>query len=126
MTGAWRESGTGRRWVFALAALAVLLQVLSPPGFMLSGEPAAPGLVICTGHGPLLGHADHDKAPKSSNAPCAFGVHGGTTDPPAPVFVALAPVAFEARVEQPVLDVAPGRGLAAPPPPSQAPPIAPV
>jgi hypothetical protein len=125
MTGAWRERATGRRWVFALAALALLLQVLAPQGFMLSGQASSPGLVICTGHGPLLSHTGHgkpDKAPKSADGSCVFAVHGAAAGPPAPVLVAAAPYTFAAAASLPTFDAAPGRGLAAPPPPSHAPP----
>jgi hypothetical protein len=110
----------------ALAALALMLQVMVPQGFMLGGSAAAPGLVICTGHGPLLGHAGQErqgKAPKTADAACPFAVHGGSAAPPATALLAEAPFRFAVQADLPAFDLAPGLGLAAPPPPSQAPPI---
>jgi hypothetical protein len=105
---------------------ALLLQLAVPQGFMLARDAGQPAIVICTGHGPLLATAgDHGlpgKAPKSGGA-CAFAGHGGTPIP-APM-LALAEVRFEptAAPAAPQVSTTPGRGLAAPPPPSQAPPI---
>jgi hypothetical protein len=125
MIGAWRDSVAGRRWFIALAALALWVQVLVPQGYMVSPDQAAPGLVICTGHGAftLPGHEHPGKAPKSSpDTPCAFAAHGGLAGPPTPIRVAGAPLKPELAIIAPLYDVAPGRGLVAPPPPSQAPP----
>ncbi|MDR3512127.1 MAG: hypothetical protein P4L73_10870 [Caulobacteraceae bacterium] len=130
MAGAWRETAIGRRWFIALAALALLVQVLIPQGYMVSADPAARGLVICTGHGPLLsldGHGQPAKAPKPhADAPCGFATHGAGAAPPS--LVSVAPVAFapEAALASPLRDMAPGLGLAAPPPPSHAPPARPI
>ncbi len=126
MIGAWRDSWAGRRWVFALAALALMVQVLVPPGFMLGGEASAPGLVICTGHGPLIALADHGKPakpPKSAaDTPCGFAAHGAAAGPPSAFSVAMAPFEAPAVLIARAFAMAPSRGLAAPPPPSQAPP----
>jgi hypothetical protein len=122
-------AGGGRGWFIALAALALIVQVLAPPGFMVAASPAGPALVICTGHGPLVLSDQHHhpaKAPKGSDAPCAFAGHGAATAPPPPPValpVAFAPVLQAAK---PAFDLAPGRGLAAPPPPSHAPPATPI
>ena len=110
-----------------LAVLALLLQGLTPPGIMVARQGGRAEIVLCTGHGPvrslddLAGHPA--KAPKSRpDAPCAYAVHGAVTAPPviaqiaAPILPPSPPPAG-AR-----LDLAPGRGLAAPPPPSQGPP----
>lgn len=117
-------------WFIALAALALMLQVLTPPGFMLASSPAGPELVICTGHGPLVvadPHRHPAKAPKpGADAPCAFAVHGAAVPPPqrlAPLAVVFTPVAPAAAA---AFDLAPGRGLAAPPPPSHGPPTTPI
>lgn len=127
MIGAWRNRATARRWFIALAALALMVQVLIPQGYMVSADPAARGLVICTGHGPLLSLDDHGhpaKAPGKSGADsvCGFAAHAAGAPPPS--LAALIPVAFEpqAVAAAPRLDLVPGRGLAAPPPPSHAPP----
>lgn len=112
--------------MFALAALALLVQVLVPRGFMVGRDAGVPGLVVCTGHGPLFGPADHGqpgKAPKSTvDAPCGFAAHGAAAGPPALTLIVGAPFAAEAKIGVRIFDLAPGRGLAAPPPPSHAPP----
>jgi hypothetical protein len=113
-----------RAGVAVLATLALLLQLAIPQGFMLARDAGQPAIVICTGHGPLLAVGDHGlpgKAPKQGGV-CAFAGHGGTPTP-APL-LALASVRFapsEARAIA-AISATPGRGLAAPPPPSQAPP----
>lgn len=130
-----RLGGSAGRWrgVFlTLAVLALALKVLVPPGFMVAGDrDAAPGLlVICTGHGPLaLGDRGDAKAPahKTSDAPCAFAGSAAPPTPSAPAIVApprLLVADQLARVQ--AADLAPGRGLAAPPPPSHAPPAVPI
>jgi hypothetical protein len=125
MIGAWRKSGVGMGWFAALAALALLVQVLVPQGFMVSGEPGAGGLVICTGHGPLLSldsHGKPAKAPKQADTPCGFASHGATAGPPPSFALAAQRVEYTALPSARRLAPAPGRGLAAPPPPSQGPP----
>jgi hypothetical protein len=113
-----------------LSLIALVMLVIVPPGFMASANGSAAGLVICSGHGPLTLSADgrlkplNDRqSPKSRpDAPCAFAGHGVAATP-TPVAVA-APSHPSVRPEpfQALADRAPGRGLAAPPPPSQAPP----
>lgn len=123
-------SGGGRGWFIALAALALMMQVLVPRGFMVATDAGAPQLVICTGHGPLVladPHRHPAKAPKpGADTPCAFSAHGAATPPP--LHVAVASVGFTPAAPPPALafDLAPGRGLAAPPPPSHAPPFFPI
>ncbi len=123
MGRAWNR--TEHRAGFAvLAMFALLLQLAVPQGFMLADDAGQPAIVICTGHGPLLAPRNQGlpgKAPKQ-NGPCAFAGHGATPTP-APM---LAPVEvrFEAidAAAAPSISATPGRGLAAPPPPSQGPP----
>ena len=110
-----------------LATLALVLQVAVPTGFMVADTSRGASLVICTGHGPLqLSPADHgtpSKTPASKRAgACVFAGHGAAPLTPA-AQLALA-ARFEACVQPVALrfDLAPGRGLAAPPPPSQGPP----
>jgi hypothetical protein len=117
----------GRAGFAVLAMLALFLQLAVPQGFMLARDGGQPVVVICTGHGPLLAPTDDHgvpaKAPKSRpDAACAFAGHGGTpTEAP---LLALAEVRFEPLEipAGPTLSTTPGRGLAAPPPPSQGPP----
>ncbi|HEX4712718.1 hypothetical protein [Phenylobacterium sp.] len=129
MAGNRNLSAAWRSVALALVALSLAVKVLVPAGFMVAADGGTPGLVICTGHGPVtlaaLGEGP-SKAPaqKKSDAPCAFA---GSTTPPTPSLVA----AIAEPYAQPPLriaairssHVAPGRGLAAPPPPSHAPPI---
>ena len=105
-----------------LALVALFVQALIPPGFMLAPVPgAAPAMVICTGHGPLrLADAgDHRLPPQKQKAAgvCAFAGHGAAPILPAPQppiaihWTAAAPAAVRDRPS-----VFIGRGLAAPPP----------
>jgi hypothetical protein len=107
-----------------LAALALVLQIVVPPGFMAARTASgAPAVVICTGHGPLKGLDDTPAKPeRGGDHLCVFAGHAAA--PPPPTSLALTETRVE-RVEAPVLvarDLQPGRGLAAPPPPSRGPP----
>jgi hypothetical protein len=123
MAGFWRGVS------LTLVVFALAVKVFVPPGYMVASHAGAFGLAICTGHGPLIiGNHGDPKAPgpKTSDAPCAFA---GSATPPAPPTVAvvsqpLAAVFRQAAAVESV-DQAPGRGLAAPPPRSHAPPILP-
>lgn len=134
MRGAWASWMRGwRGHGLALSLLALLVQALVPAGYMVAdgpqdGGPQGEGVVICTGHGPLtarpdLGHPG--KAPSSRpDAPCAFAGHGATPTPPLAAALPTAGWFAYAPAVQPWADrPAPGRGLAAPPPPSHAPPL---
>jgi len=105
--------------------LAVGLKVLTPPGFMISQSGGSFPLVICTGHGPLdlSGKTDPSHGKRSTtDAPCAFSGHAATA-PPATVLVSAAiGLVYLAPAIDRRGDLVPGRGLAAPPPPSQGPP----
>jgi hypothetical protein len=134
--GVIRNGRQKRALGLALVGLALFMRLLVPPGWMPAADDGI-RLILCGGFGAevdhaALGHAfeptDHsakgdDKAPSSAgmNHPCAF----------AGFSAALAPVAF-AKLVVPVSiaaiilagsgEVAIGRGLAAPPPPSTGPP----
>jgi hypothetical protein len=111
-----------------VAVLLLAVQLAIPPGFMVARGADGPSLVICTGHGPMMAHQDAPaapgKAPHSKSGPaCPFAGHGGAPLAP-PTFIPTV-TSYEA-VETAVtlgVDLAPGRGLAAPPPPSHAPPL---
>jgi hypothetical protein len=127
MRGSMRIEVIERGLAAGLAMLALVVQVLVPQGFMVARQGDRPAIVICTGHGPVLSRDDlgghPGKAPKSRpDAVCGFAGHGaGVTA--AGLFAFAAPAPWSAP--DPVAsnaDLAPGRGLAAPPPPSQAPP----
>jgi hypothetical protein len=128
-----RTSPMKRRGLFlSLAVLALTLRVAVPQGFMLDTHAQTPfPLVICTAGGAVtMDMSDpgpgHDKAPaksKASDAPCAFAGHGGglaTSDAPAIGPVSYA--SYDAPALSAVVDLIPGRGLPAPPPPARGPP----
>jgi hypothetical protein len=124
------------RHVFlTLAMLALVLKVAVPAGFM-TAAPAANALpfalVICTGQGPMTlapgeALAGHQKSPAGKtthDSPCAFAGHGvGAAAPNLIDAVAVEFVAYRAAQNSPLVDLAPGRGLAAPPLPARGPPI---
>jgi hypothetical protein len=117
------------RWALvALALLALTLKGLTPAGYMIADRGGAFPLVICTGQGPAMS-ADQDggrhppgEHRSHSDGPCAFS-GGALTDAPAPFIPARLPgLVFQPERELAKADLLPGRGLAAPPPPSQGPP----
>ena len=118
-----------------LAVIAVALKVAIPVGFMA----AAPAndlpfpLVLCTAQGamvvapgaPLPGHDDKETGQtKAHDSPCVFAGHG--LGAPGPNLLDATHVEFVAYHIQgpsaPAVVLAPGRGLAAPPPPARGPP----
>src|SRR5580704_14311050 len=108
--------------------MALVAGVLSPPGFMVASGSAGPAIVICTGHGPAFapgqpGGADRGKSKAAHDGACPFAGHGLASAPPP--LGTLAKLAFAPLPPSlaPRAAVAPGRGLAAPPPPSHAPPV---
>ncbi|MDE2356713.1 MAG: hypothetical protein KGL69_08155 [Alphaproteobacteria bacterium] len=124
-------TGLERGAAALVAGLLLLLQAAIPPGFMLASGGAtptgAPSIVICTGHGPLSYAPDapnpHRKTPRPSpSQTCPFAGHAGASlvpDLPAPqpiTFARFAPLTPDGHC------LAPGRGLAAPPPPATGPP----
>lgn len=109
-----------------LAVLALALQLMIPPGFM----PARGSLVVCPGHASGMDVSAMAKTAPPRSAPdrhagpsCPFAGHGMA--PP----LGDAPRLVSARVDNHRLaaavspDLAPGLGLAAPPPPPRGPPI---
>jgi hypothetical protein len=134
---AGRDIKAGKAGIVALL-LALAMRLLVPTGFMW--EPVADGgarLVPCTGMAPdmpsahamhhmAMAGSSHEKSGDSNDTAsheCAFSGLGGPLDLADP-FVAPAAISFVA-VALPALvaqAVSPGRGLAAPPPPSRGPP----
>jgi hypothetical protein len=142
-----RPSTRSRLAALAVTLVALLLRALVPAGFMLATDARAEGVVItiCTGNG-MQSHAVlradgtmqtvADPAVEAGGADDPAGEAQGHQQAPC-VFAALAqlPEGPEApglanplsEAEQPtavaaISPVAPGRGLAAPPPPATAPP----
>ena len=123
-----RKYSSWRSVALTLTAFALALRVLIPAGFMVDTRQGAPaGLVICTGHGPLIIDGKGDpKAPakKGGDPLCPFAGFGASPLS-APLSVGPAEplsVAVDAALGALAADLAPGRGLAAPPPQSHAPP----
>lgn len=120
------RASSARRSFFALAVLALLIRIVCPPGVMVSDVGRdGPALVICTGHGPMALKTGHDGPTRpSADQTCPFSAAQAAAPPPLMVRVGGAAERF---APQPRLIVAahvvPGRGLAAPPPPAQAPPL---
>ncbi len=123
----------GRRlaWLVLLVAL-LLARGLTPDGWMpVASASGGIELAVCNGLGSedrMVLTADgkiQHKAPakgQASDHPCAFaGI--GIADTPPPVATATMPIVRAGRLP-PALPAAamPGRGLAAPPPPSTGPP----
>lgn len=127
MRGTRQSDERMRRWAIGLALLALFLQGVAPAGFMLAREDGRATIAICTGHGAahsladLAGHPA--KQPQSNpDAPCAFAGHGVATSPPLAALIASPVGRPDAPPVAARVDLTPGRGLAAPPPPSQGPP----
>ncbi len=104
------------------ALLALLIQALIPPGYMLAAGRTSPAaVVICTGHGPLrlAGHQDRQAPPAKQKAAgvCAFAGHGAAPLRAAlrlPTEIRWTRAVFAGPAVHPSVFV--GRGLAAPPP----------
>lgn len=130
MLGRLRGRTGVRRALVLLAFLALALKTAIPPGFMPGSSLSAP-IVICTGQAAVMamttehgGRHHPSKTPQQgSDHPCAFAGLGAT--PLAPDVNPTAVVAAIAAIAAPTARdprIAPGRGMAAPPPPSHAPP----
>ena len=121
--------------------LALAMRLLVPTGFMW--DTSAQGgahLVPCSGMGPpssapaahamhhmAMAGTAHEKGKEggdSTNRECAFSALGGALDLADPFVAPAAPLPALAFLPIFVLQAsAPGRGLAAPPPPSRGPPV---
>lgn len=129
MTRAAQGSGPWKGLGALIALLSLMVGVLSPPGFMMASRGGAPTVVICTGHGPAgmamgeAGSGHHHGGKSGHGGVCPFVGHGLTTTPPTSAGVVQAAIAPESAPVRREVDLAPGRGLAAPPPPSRGPPI---
>jgi hypothetical protein len=118
----WRGSG------LLLVLLALAVRLATPDGWMLaSGDGhGAPRMIICTGHveagAPTPGRPD--KADHSQH-PCVFaGAHAAAAPPMLVASLGTTSVVISAPPPARLADQRPGRGLAAPPPPSHGPPAA--
>ncbi len=136
-----RQGQTGvAQALAAFALLAMVLRALLPPGFMLAPAETGQNLLsvrLCSGHGPidfmldpasgaLIAKADvKGDAPKKApqaDAPCVFAAMAPMAAPivfaqPAMLAVHMTTVFFQRIL------IAPGLGLAAPPPWATGPPL---
>jgi hypothetical protein len=130
MQGAAISTGGMRaRGAVMLAALAILLRVLIPAGWMpATGDGFA--ITLCTGSGVMTGWIDKDGSVHKGERdhggkidhPCAFAGLGAAFDLPTLVPPALPPLAAATAIVGAAADLMIGRGLAAPPPPPTGPP----
>ncbi|MDB5365263.1 MAG: hypothetical protein JWM77_1190 [Rhodospirillales bacterium] len=113
-------------WMAALVLLALCARLLVPAGLMPGGDTvriAGLSFSICTSAGLVDAQHPVDNSDDAGRkADCVFASVGATSVP-TPSALAL-PVAFAQPTTSvaPLLDLIPGRGLAAPPPRSHAPP----
>jgi hypothetical protein len=124
---AWADSRSSalRGVLLTLAVMALAMRLAVPQGFMTAPSAhGGPQLVICTGHGPLKSDPSGPAEKGKQGSPCVFAGHGGGATPEAaPQAPAATLFASEAPAGAIPADLAPGRGLAAPPPPSLGPPL---
>lgn len=126
----------GSRWspgVWALVALAVALRLTVLPGYMTQAAPGAMTVVLCTAQGAVIqtvggdgavSSPDDQKDERSDKSPvCAFSMAGVALPALDVRIVAAAPPVAGPTLPSSTTSTAPGRGLAAPPPPSTGPPF---
>ena len=120
-----RQVSAFQGFLLALAVVALAFRIAAPPGTMVTETGHGAALVICTGHGPISAVTPSDKAPASkarSDAGCEFAAHAAHALA-APQLARVGGRAWSpAGLSQPAVLATVGAGLAAPPPPSHAPP----
>ncbi|MDX2235764.1 MAG: hypothetical protein NW200_14790 [Hyphomonadaceae bacterium] len=115
------------RIVLALALVAALARAAVPVGFMPTARDGVLQVVICGAEGAPshalidLGGGEQAPAPQAAEH-CVFAVAAAAT-PSAMASIAAPVRAVVDAAHGHLPDLAPGRGLAAPPPPSHAPPV---
>ena len=119
----WRTARWPREILFLFAALALAMQVVVPPGYMVGGGADGPTrIVICTLHGPVnaavdLGGSKGPAHPKTASMPCIFAGHAAPASLASPAPAAgLAWATFTSIALPTDRRVFVGHGLAAPPP----------
>ena len=134
MSHGGRSSTGARRGLFlTLALMALVMRVMIPGGFMMAATPTgAFAMVICSadpGRTMSVDWADAEGKQKPSDAqshdsPCVFAGHGLADAPPlSPVIQPETRFVATPQPVRPAKALIPGRGLAAPPPPSTGPPV---
>lgn len=114
-----------RRAMIALVAVFALFVQALIPGLAAAGTMSGPGMTICTDMGlaPLPADGGQPATPAHACDHCLCPSLAPAL--PAPAAGSAAPVRYAVVLTadaRPTLAVAPGRGLAAPPPPSRGPP----
>ncbi len=128
MSGGAKHKAPAQGAALLAMLLALLVNVLTPPGFMPGEKPGEP-LVVCTGHGPMRMDKVADErrdlpTPAHHHGQiCAFADHGLAPSPPQTLGSISQPLPGERVADQAIRWMIPGIGLAAPPPPSHAPPL---
>lgn len=116
----------------SLALIALMLRVLVPPGFMIPNQADQRGfaIVLCTAQGAQTIELDQDAPSKDAPAPtrndkhpCAFSAPAQALTPPQVAAIVAVVWASAPRPAIATMAAAPGRGLAAPPPPQTGPPL---
>lgn len=126
----------GSRWspgVWAMVALAVALRLTVLPGYMIQATPGAVTVVVCTANGAvsqtvggegMASSPDDQQDERSDKSPvCAFSMAGAALAAPDVRIAAAVPPVAGPTLPALTSSTAPGRGLAAPPPPSTGPPF---
>jgi hypothetical protein len=134
----WREIGWGRI-AAALALLAICCRALLPTGYMFAASENGRFVTVtlCNAHGPAKSILDLETGavvgapadsgepsrdtPQDSDAPCIYASAAPFAPPTTSIIVVFAPAAIENSTAM-LREIAPGRGLAAPPPWSTGPP----
>ncbi len=119
--GTWARFGNAG---LVLAVLALLVRAAIPSGYMVAQD-HGPQLVICSGHAvtPAEPAGKPGDPPPRSDQVCVFaGAHLALAAPAAPALLPWTKIPSEVVLLR-RLDLTPGRGLAAPPPPATGPPI---
>lgn len=124
--GPAQERAERRALIALLAVFALLVQALWPAAAVAAPDFGAAAMV-CTGHG-LAAAPDGGSAPdkRTGGHPCQHCVCPSLAVTPPPLAAAPAgEVSYTDAValDPPAQDLAPGRGLAAPPPPGRGPPV---
>lgn len=126
-----RPGGAERAWLSVVLALAVMLKLLVPQGWMPS---PGGGLMLCPDQVPAaaapMAHRGHHAMPADQQPEhampdgerCAFAGLGLAAAPAAPMPVLALPRPLRTALVSRPYAVAVGRGLAAPPPPATGPP----
>ncbi|WP_431470284.1 hypothetical protein [Sphingosinithalassobacter sp. LHW66-3] len=137
MRNVWNKGGFGGRLVLALVACALLVRIAIPAGWMPQAHAGTVRIALCNAlpGAPAVHSAralleaaipapDGDPAPDAgADSPCAFaGMALAVSLPQAPPASAPSRSADRAVPFPDRTGPAPGRGLAAPPPPATGPP----